>query len=341
MNIQTTMQPYVEKWYGDVIRSVLERRNQLPHALLISGPSGIGKLLFADLLVHALLCQNAPQGRLFCGQCQACKLKHAGTHPDYYLLEREGKGTDKQAKEIKIDQVRQLCQSLIQTSQLGGLKIAVIEPADAMNRNAANSLLKTLEEPAADTLLILVSASASAMLPTIRSRCQQLQLSLPAKPDVIACLTEVFPEHPVDSLYAAADGAPFTAAELAGSDALQRRLDLFHAFRDIARQGQDPVSRAAKSARTLDRQTMCWILSWVQDLICLRSSGDINAMQNVDLQKDLQAIASRIHLPELYRFYDKAQQAMTLLRSSVNLQLLLESLLFDWSAATTTLNEQR
>lgn len=328
------MSSVVEQWYEDVLRGLLARRDTLPHALLLTGPAGIGKAMFSATLTKALLCQRPSETHLYCGECQSCQLLAAGTHPDCYPVSLEGSGTDKQAKEIKVDQIRQLCQSLAQTSQLGGHKLAIIDPADTLNRNAANSLLKTLEEPTADTLLILVTASPAALLPTIRSRCQRLSLQPPGREEVLAWLQAEYASAQPGALLALAEGAPFRAAALADSGALERRAALFQAFRDIAGKRQDPVQHAAKQGKELSADSFIWMLSWVQDLICLGSNAPNSALLNADLEKDLQALATRIDLQNLFSFYDRVQQALGMLRSSVSVQLLFESLLLDWFEAT-------
>ena len=129
----------------------LIEEDRLPHALLLAGVKGIGKFRFAEALAQLLLCDN-PVNAVACGQCKACQLNLAGTHPDMkYLQPEEG------AQMIKVDQVRAVVQFLDQTSQQGGYKVAILSPAEAMNINAANALLKNLEEPAGKTLLILVT----------------------------------------------------------------------------------------------------------------------------------------------------------------------------------------
>ena len=130
--------------------------DKLAHGLLLVGNEGLGKRDFAQQLANGLLCNSAGSDGLACGQCSACHLLAAGTHPDLFVLQAEERG-----KTIKVDEVRQLSAQLNLTSQFGGYKIALIIDAHDMNINASNSLLKTLEEPAADTILILVSFTAT------------------------------------------------------------------------------------------------------------------------------------------------------------------------------------
>jgi DNA polymerase-3 subunit delta' len=148
------------------------RQGRLPHALLISGSEGLGKRMLADWLAGTLLCEQSHGDVSACGQCSACGWFDNGWHPDLLRLEPEEAG-----KAIKVDQVRRLGASLGMTSHSGGYKITIVQPADAMNVNAANSLLKTLEEPTANTLLILLTATPGRLPATILSRCQRRRAS--------------------------------------------------------------------------------------------------------------------------------------------------------------------
>jgi DNA polymerase-3 subunit delta' len=146
--------------------------DHLPHALLINGPSGVGKSSFCHYSAQALLCAK-PTDVGSCGECESCLLFIAGTHPDYLLL------TPKKDKStIVIDQVRKLIDELELTPLCSHKKVAVIDPADSMNVNAANCLLKTLEEPASSSVIML-SCSLPGLLPaTVRSRCRSIRLKV-------------------------------------------------------------------------------------------------------------------------------------------------------------------
>jgi DNA polymerase-3 subunit delta' len=152
----------------------LRAASALPHALLLSGPEGVGKTLFAAAFAKQLLCAS-PTDRGACGCCHACALVVAGTHPDFHQLLPDGR-----AERIRIDAVRALCQLLAGKAQMLGHKVALIQPAERLNTNAANALLKTLEEPAAGTFIILVSDKPRLLPATVRSRCQTVGFGLPS-----------------------------------------------------------------------------------------------------------------------------------------------------------------
>lgn len=328
------VEPVIGQWHAGALDPVLNHRERLPHALLLTGPPGIGKSGCAALLAGALLCLQPDAAGRACGRCQSCRLFAADTHPDLHHVALERQDNDKQAREIKIAQIRALCRSLVQTSQLGGFKVAIIEAADKMNRNAANSLLKTLEEPTEDTVLILVTARPARLLPTVRSRCQALRLRAPGREQALEWLAERFPGENAEALLAAADGAPFAAGELAGEGLLAARGELFGEFRDIARGRAEPGRVAGNWQKHFGERLFGWWQSWLQDLICLEGAAGAGRPANPDLEKDLRALAGRIDLRELFGFYDRVQQASQLVYRSVNPQLLLESLLLDWSRIT-------
>lgn len=145
----------------------------LPHALLLAGLPYSGKARLAMALARLLLCQ-APSGGLNCGKCHACDLGASGSHGDFRWLQPEEK-----SRTIKIDQVRELVKFATKTASFGERKLIVLAPADAMNTNAANALLKSLEEPAPGTFLILVCDRLHGVPATIRSRCQIVKLPAP------------------------------------------------------------------------------------------------------------------------------------------------------------------
>src|SRR5215469_9720797 len=148
----------VPPWHAEHWARLQSRRQRdaLPHALLLCGPRGLGKRDFLRRFVGGLLCQNPADGDA-CGTCRSCLLVNAGTHPDVVSLSYGLRKDGVQRSEIVVDQIRELSARLSTSSQFGGWQIASIDPADAMNTAAANALLKTLEEPASQTMLVLLA----------------------------------------------------------------------------------------------------------------------------------------------------------------------------------------
>src|SRR3569832_1978442 len=160
--MQAKLLPWHEETWARLLAA--RRAGRLPHALLLTGPQGMGKQRFAENWMAGLLCEAPDAEGCACGVCRSCQLLAAGNHPDYRQLTPPEEG-----KVIGVDQVRELIQYVALTPQYGRYKIALIHPADKLNINAANSLLKTLEEPPSHSLLMLVSAPPSRLpLPVLR-----------------------------------------------------------------------------------------------------------------------------------------------------------------------------
>ncbi|WKE67384.1 DNA polymerase III subunit delta' [Gallaecimonas kandeliae] len=154
-----------------------QAQGRLAHAYLLTGPAGVGKGLLADALAQRLLCSNG----IACGQCHGCHLFRAGTHPDLHRVEPDNGS-------IKVDAIRALMGPVYGAPLLGGAKVVIMNEADSLNLNAANALLKSLEEPPAGTFWLLASSRPGQLLPTILSRCQQLHLPAPLEAEALAWL---------------------------------------------------------------------------------------------------------------------------------------------------------
>lgn len=300
--------------------------NKLPHALMFAGPKGIGKRHLAEGLAHLLLCLAPIEGTP-CRKCRGCQLNHAHTHPDFLVLEPE-----ENSKAIKVDQVRQLTESLGKTAQQNGYKVVVLETAEAMNLNAANALLKSLEEPAKNTLLILVSHTPSAVLPTIRSRCQLRLMAMPRQEQVVHWLTPLLAgsKVTVDALLGASRGAPLTALALLQGDALER-LEQLQVSMSRLSLGQISAIELAQQWHTQDVGAILeWLLSWLHSLARWRAGAD--DPQARQLSPELASLLKQLSLPLLHRYIEKllTTKRQFLSGSNPNKQLLLEELFLDW-----------
>ena len=322
-----TVTPWLEPAWQQLNRARLQSR--LPHALLLTGSEGVGKQLLAERIVHALLCESPDQQGNPCGQCAACGWLAAGTHPDFLRLEPEEAG-----KAIKVDPVRSLCTGLGITSHGGRYKVAIVSPAEAMNINAANSLLKTLEEPTANTLLILASAAPGRLLPTVRSRCQQIQVPLPSQQQAIEWLAAqgLEGEAATDSLLLAG-GGPLYALTLhrEGAEAL-----LNNSLQQLQAVGEgrlDPLTVASEwQGDALALRLDGW-RRWLQWLIRAQLAPADSIAGN--MAQKLQTLAESVDCQSLYAFLDRLDSARNALASGLNRQLMLEDLLVRWAAMPT------
>ena len=236
------------------------REDRVPHAFLVAGPSGCGKLNLAREMARELLCLEGTAGG--CGECRSCRLFAGGAHPDFrdITLELREK-SEKLSDVIKVQQVRRLIEALYKTTTVSPRKVAVIHPAERMNASAANALLKTLEEPVGETVLILVAHDPSRLPATIRSRCQRLTIPLPdlgQAQEWLVAEQGVERDVAVEALDAAA-GRPLEALELVRSGS----IDQYHtamALLDTIRAGHGSDGRATAEMAEIDpEQLWTWL----------------------------------------------------------------------------------
>lgn len=301
---------------------------KLPHALMFAGAKGIGKRHLAEALAQLLLCLSPIEGTP-CGKCRGCMLNRVQNHPDFIVVEPEEAG-----KAIKVDQIRALIDDLGKTAQQGGFKVVVLEPAEAMNTNSANALLKSLEEPAANTLIILVCHAASAVLPTIRSRCQMRLLATPNSEQVIHWLKPlvVGSNIPVEKLFDAAGGAPLTALSFLEGDALERR-DAW--LLNLVRLSTGQISAIEVAAQWQKEDVIAlveWFLVWLHSV--MRWQVGAEQLLINQLPQDFRDRLARVPSALLHRYVEKILVAKRQLlgSSNPNKQLLLEEMLMDWGA---------
>ena len=318
--------PWLEDHWQALRRARSEGR--LPHALLFEGPAGMGKRALARHLVQSLLCQSPTGSSDACGHCAACRHVEAGTHPDALeLVPEEGKAL------IRVDQVREFCAGLGLSSETpDGIRTALVHPAEAMNVAAANSLLKTLEEPAPGRIIILVTERAGALLPTIRSRCQRLRFAPPAAESILDWLVDRSgqPAEKVLPVLRLAGGAPLAALQALDDETLAERDGVFERWVDLARGRENPMALAADWMQADPVQRLGWMNGWLEDLVRLALAPG-SEVKNVDRQPILEKMARHFPPDALLELRDRVLEAMRLSSTGVNLQLLLENLLIDWS----------
>lgn len=303
--------------------------DRLPHALLLCGRAGMGKGRFARLLAHALLCESPAADGLPCGACRACLLLLAGTHPDLYCCAPEEEKTT-----INIDQIRGIGHFLELKSHYDGRKIVIISPAEQMNLNAANSLLKMLEEPPSETHLLLVSSRPAAMPATVRSRCQRLFFALTdsdAAIDWLSTQPGVGSSDPA-TLLALAEGAPLMAAAIAAQGHVSRRQAMLGELLSIVRHETDPLQVAENWLKFDAKASLYWLYGWLIDMIRFQASDQPPHISNPDSVEALSVLSSGLKTPWLFEQLDlTAQSLQQLLDGAVNVQLVLEDTLLPWA----------
>lgn len=314
-------------WHGPLWTS-LTTQTQHAHAYLFSGLPGVGKRRFANAFAAYLLCDK-PEHGMACGHCRACQLREAGSHPDMLVLEPEEEG-----KAIRVDAVRQLVDFIGQTAQQGGCKVIVLHPAEAMNLNAANALLKSLEEPTRDTYLLLVSDQPSRLLPTIRSRCRVQTLPAPSNDEALQWLTTAIPELSAEqhqALLVMAGGAPLRALALHAMDAVAMRQQVVADVKALIKQERSPGQVSDAWAKYPLDLLLDWFCSWTLDLLKLHTHAQ-SVASNQDMDKVLGYV---VRFPSARQLMDwqswlLAHRAMVQGKANLNRGLFVEALLIEW-----------
>lgn len=295
---------------------------RLPHALLLRGTEGLGKQDFANQVSASLLCQSPDNNSIACGRCDACHLLAAGTHPDLLVLEPE------QDKAIKVDEIRDLCQTLSLTSQFGGYKVAIIFDADQMNINASNSLLKTLEEPTSDSILLLVTSKPYKLPVTIRSRCQTIDFHTP-DPQITAQWLETQTNRDMGLSLQLAHGAPLLALKLADEELLEQRQCLTDALIGVA--SNKPVTSYSDRLSAFSNEYLLrWLYDWLSDMLKLKQSASGQNLSHHDFTSELGDYARRASVQSLYQLLDEVLRLRQLQSIPLNNQMLWEDLLISW-----------
>ncbi len=307
----------------------LRRRERLPHALLLHGQAGLGLDDFARRFANALVCTVPGPDGAPCGACPACRQFAEGVYPDYHEVTPEA---DRQG--IGVDQIRALIDFLALTRSHGRPRPVLISPAEAMNANAANSLLKTLEEPPADAHLLLVCTRLDRLPATILSRCQRIHFSRPPHATAVDWLAgQGHPPPQAEQLLALAHGAPCAAARLAEEAVLERHAAFVtEVLRVLAGQGSAGTLRAASAE--LDTATLLdWSESLLRDLLRLRAGVD-GPFETPIATGRLRKLAASLDWRDLFDFQDRLLASRATLEHPLNADLQRDVILLGWEALT-------
>lgn len=303
--------------------------DQLGHAALLYGQRGIGKFELAKRLLGALICDGLQKGDpdcgvSACGQCRGCHLLMAGNHPNAWVIQPE-----EGAAGIGIDRIRDLIRQVSLTTQVGLTKAVVIAPAEAMNRPAANALLKTLEEPPGRSFFILVSHTPSALPRTIRSRCQAMAVPTPDEKSAAQWLHQVAPA--AVELLVAAENAPFEAIRLAEGGAGAILSDLHEGLEKLLSGHHEPLAVMTAMRRVSDAGLIVTTMQrFTQQLVRLKFGLDVPFTN--ETHEVLTRHLDGLEFEQLYALSDRINRAQNDLRSSTsfNEQIMLEDLAVEW-----------
>jgi DNA polymerase-3 subunit delta' len=326
---------FIYPWQKNDWARLQELRKRPAHGLLFKGTKGIGKLDLAINFAQSLLCLHPEEAHFACGKCPSCHWFEQGSHPDYRLLQPEALSLDceeaedfksvsgkKPSKQISVDQVRGLADFFGMSAHQGGRRVIVIHPAEAMNVNAANALLKNLEEPPPGLLFILVSHKPQQLLPTILSRCLSFALPAPDAASATRWLAEQGVKNPAEAL-AVSGFAPLQAVQLNEQLGSEERDKLLRGVRQPA--ALDVFALAEALQKTEQVLVVQWLQQWCYDLSSMKLAGKLryHPGEEAAIKKLVESIAP-LNLARLQKHFQTAKREA---QHTLNPKLFFESLL--------------
>ncbi len=289
--------------------------NTLPHSLLFLGQRGMGKLHFAKQLAKLLLTQESRE---------SAALFNAGNHPDFYCIQPL---EDK--KIISVSQVRDLQKQLRQTAHISHYQVAIIEPAEAMNIAASNALLKILEEPPQNTIIILVSHQPQRLPITVRSRCQKISFGASHDSKTVEWLQKQIPQgQDAELLLNLSHGAPLLALNMLDDDLQLQRRSVFKQFCHLLTGSLDPIQVANQWQKYDVWQILSWLQNWLLDIAKIHAGSKLT-ISNEKYQQVMTELAQQMDHQHVFSVMDKLNKLKKQLAqvNQLNVQLLLEDLL--------------
>jgi DNA polymerase-3 subunit delta' len=326
----------IHAWNQTLWRTVVGAERFPLQPLLLAGPRGLGKEVFARTLAHWLLCPDATATGP-CAACRACRLLASGNHPDYREVkpgateegEEASEGPDSRASKrpatrwIKVEQARDLSEFAQLTPHYGARKAIVIVEADRLHPSAANALLKTLEEPPSGRHFLLVTSRPQRLLPTVRSRCIRLQFTLPSTDEALAWLAGEGVGNAPAAL-AMAGGAPLRALELQADAPVRAWL----VERFLVSPDTDPLELSGEIDAEKLPAVVDTLQRWCHDLAQVRLAG--KPRYHIDRAQILHRIAARADLPGLLRYARALRSSIRTLEHPLNPRLVAESCLIGY-----------
>jgi DNA polymerase-3 subunit delta' len=326
----------VYAWHQAQWLEMLQRRAELPHALLFRGREGIGKLDFVRKLAQSLACTSPAATGAACGTCQSCRWFAADAHPDYREIVPEAlrpeaaeaapAGERKPSQQISIEEIRGLHDFINLTAHQTGGKTMVFFPAETLNVNAANALLKSLEEPPPNTRFMLVTHRPSYLPATIISRCQQVVLATPPVEVSEQWLREQGVAEPALSL-AQTGNAPLAALALDDGAFWTQRSSLLGG---LATPGMDAFALAEQVRDFPVPRLLGWLQRWTYDLLSAKSGGRVR--YNPDFAQPLDQLATRLRAIDIARYHRTLVRQQRSVHHPLNTRLYIEQLLFSYAA---------
>jgi DNA polymerase-3 subunit delta' len=311
-------------------------RTRLPHAILLKGTQGIGKLDLALNFAHSLLCAHPLSDGMPCQKCDSCHWLAQDSHPDFRFIQpdaltsqedgEEKSGGKKPSREISVEQIRGLASFANLSAHCGGYRVVLINPAETMNHNAANSLLKTLEEPTENLLFLLVTHKPQQLLPTILSRCLGFDVPTPTREQGVNWLKLQGVSNPEQAL-AQTGLAPLQALIWAESgEGADERNMLLAAIRQPTK--LDALALAESLQRSSPIHVIHCLQQWCHDLASVQLADSVRYFP--DQTDTLIKLSKGVSTFSLMQFQKELQEARRAAFHPLNFKLVLESLLMSY-----------
>ncbi|MBB3211997.1 DNA polymerase-3 subunit delta' [Herbaspirillum sp. Sphag1AN] len=339
-------------WLEESWQQLQQLRARLPHAILFYGPEGIGKTAFVESFAQSLLCESVQADGHACGACASCGWFSQYNHPDYRRVRPEvldgedaidtGDGSESSedkksakasktpSKEIKIDQIRALSDFMNVSTHRSGMRVVVLYPAEALNTAAANSLLKTLEEPPPQTMFLLVSNRLDRLLPTILSRCRKFALALPSHQAGLAWLQQQNIKD-ADVWLSEQGGAPLAALHAASGDGREVMDEFLRCL------GQPSIDVALKTAERLQKTAVAdlvgWLQRWLYDLLAMKSGAAPRYYPRY--ARELNALLPRLDTVALAGALKAANERRAIADHPLSARLFIEEMLLEYQQLFT------
>lgn len=333
-NFMENLKP-IYPWQNALWQSLNQSRSKLHHAFLMYGRAGVGKYDFALNFSQSLLCSNKNEAGYACHQCASCHWFKDESHPDFRLIspeqndgaEDEAATTKKTKKktQISVAQIRELSDFLsLSSHQSNGIRIVLIQPAEALNLASANALLKMLEEPAADVVFILIAHQLQRLLPTIISRCQKVRMPIPDQTQALAWLDANSVRNAAQQL-AYMEGSPVKV--------FNEQADVEHLKQIWGQlalgQRMEPQLAAPMVISGSVEVGVIAIQKWVYDILAIKLSQHVR--YHLQHATALQALAEKVNLSKLFDFQKKTNELRKLAAHPLNHELQMESLLLEYT----------
>ena len=342
------MENQLYPWQGNIWHQIQQRREGLPHAMLFHGPAGIGKVALAERFAQSLLCEQVREDGHACGQCVSCGWFAKYSHPDYRRLrpefmdqetaaasdedgdggeeETSGAKTKKTAsKVIRISQVRDLADFANISTHRQGYRVVLLYPAETLNTESANALLKMLEEPHPGTVFLLVTSHPESLLPTILSRCHKIPVAMPQRADSLKWLQEQGVKD-AETWLAEQGAAPLAAYELAQAGG-RESMDEF--LSQLAKPTVEGVLRTAeKMQKTPASQLIAWLQRWLYDIFSLKFTGVVRYYPRY--KKELASLAEQADSATLLRMLKTVSARSAIADHPLAPRLFVEDMLLEY-----------